>query len=119
MPVDVEIDPSAVTVRFRGSDRFWAFSRGIVLPWERIVRATAVDRTEAEKSASWLRMGGSYIPRRLHAGRYGLGDRRQLWCVRRAGRVLAIDVVGRPSRLVIEVSDPDGTAREIEERRPR
>lgn len=118
MPVSVEFNDTAVSVRFRGRDRFWAFSRGITVPWERVAGAAALDRPAAEKSVSWLRLGGSYIPRRLRAGRFGLGDRRQLWCVHRAQHVLAIDLIGRPSRVVIEVADPGELARQIEARRP-
>ena len=117
MPVSVKFDAATLTVSFQGRDRLWAFSRGITVGWDRVAGAAAVDRSAAEKSVSRLRMGGTYVPGRLRAGRYGLGDRRQLWCVRRAPRVLAIDLVGRPCRVVVEVEDPDGLAHDIETRR--
>lgn len=118
MPVEVEPGTAAVAVRFLGRDRFWAFSRGITIPWHRVAGAAAVDRSVAERTVSRLRMGGSFLPRRLRAGRYGVGARRQLWCVHRAPRVLVIDLVdGPPCRVVVEVADPDGLAREIEARR--
>jgi hypothetical protein len=115
MPVTLDIDAAAVTVRFRGRDRVWALSRGLRIPLERIVSAQARPRAEAKKQCPNLRLPGSYVPRRLHAGSYGWGGRRQLWCVHRATEVLVLDLHDRPyCRVVVEVDDAAETAARIE-----
>lgn len=114
MSVVVEMNATAVRVRFRGLDRLWAFSRGLTIPYERITTAATIPRTEAKDNCPKLRVLGSYFPGRLHCGRYGLGPRQQLWCVHRAGEVLALDLSGRPfARVVIEVARPADIAAQI------
>jgi hypothetical protein len=114
MSVDVELSAAAVSVRFRGLDRLWAFSRGLRIPVERITAAATVPRTEAKDHCPKLRVLGSFFPGRLHCGRYGLGARQQLWCVHRADEVLALDLSGRPfARVVIEVARPADIAAQI------
>ena len=114
MSVVVELSASAVAVRFRGLDRLWAFSRGLTIPYERITAAATLPRTEAKDNCPKLRVLGSYFPGRLHCGRYGLGARRQLWCVHRADEVLALDLAGRPfARVVIEVAQAADIAAQI------
>ncbi|HUR75365.1 MAG TPA: hypothetical protein VMZ00_13885 [Sporichthya sp.] len=115
MAVTVEVTTDAVAVCFRGVDRFWALSRGLRIPLERIDEAGASPRADAKRRCPKLRLPGSYWPGRLHAGSYGWGERRQLWCVHRAQQVLAVDLHGRPyARVVVEVDDPGAVAARIE-----
>lgn len=115
MPVTIDIDAAAVTVRFRGRDRVWTLSRGVTVPLERVVGAQARSRAEAQEQSPPLRLPGTYVPGRLRAGSYGWGASRQLWCVHRAPEVLVLDLRDRPySRIVVEVEDPVGTAARIE-----
>jgi hypothetical protein len=119
MSVFVDVTPAAVTVRFRGPDRFWAFSRGITIPFERVTGAHTLPRGEAKHNCPKLRVLGSCFPGRLHCGRYGLGERQQLWCVHRGDEVLAIDLRGRPfARVVIEVASARDLAAQIAAKRP-
>ena len=110
----VSVDAGEVRVRFSGADRFWALSGGITLPVHRIRDAKVLPRRDAAKACPKMRLPGSYWPRRLHAGSYGFGAKRQLWCVHRAEEVLAVDLRGRPyARLVVEVEHPKERAGRI------
>ena len=114
MSVQISTDEAAVTVRFRGLDRFWACSRGLMIPYARITAAAVVPRSEAKAACPKLRALGSYIPGRLQCGRYGLGARQQMWNVHRADHVLALDLTGRPfARVVLETPDAAALAQHI------
>jgi hypothetical protein len=112
--VTVSVDAGEVRVRFSGLDRFWALSRGLTIPVHRVRSARVLPRREAAKACPKVRMPGSYWPKRLHAGSYGFGEKRQLWCVHRGQEVLAIDLRGRPyARVVVEVGNPKERAGRI------
>lgn len=114
MGVTVGVDAGRVHIRFCGMDRVWALSRGITLPVGRILGAGALPRREAVEACPKLRLPGSAWPGRLHAGSYGLGDNRELWCAHRAQEVLVIDLRGRPyRRVVVEVDNPKERAGRI------
>lgn len=115
VPVSVEVGAEAVTVTIRGRDRWLALSRGVTVPFERMVRVAVLDRAEAQRSVSRRRKAGSWIHGRLLAGRYGLPGQEQFWFVRRALRVLVIDLEGHKlARVVLEVDDPGAMAAKIE-----
>lgn len=118
MPVKVGVDAGTLRVAFTGRDALWALRRGIAVPLSRVAGARVMARRDALRECPAMRLPGSAWPGRLHAGSYGLGRRRQLWCVHRAAEVLVIDLhaggelSGRPgadrpySRIVLEVGSP-------------
>jgi hypothetical protein len=112
--VSVTVDGADVAVRITGIDRFWALTGGLRVPLGHVLRAAVVDRQSALAGASRLRLPGTSWPGTIRAGSYGLGTRRELWFVRRADRVLVLDLDDeRYRRVVVEVPDVDGVAREI------
>lgn len=119
MAIEVEIDRTAARITFRGWDKFWALSPGLYIEARRIVAATVLPRKQASQECSWLRLPGSFWPGKMHAGSFGIGDKRQLWCVHAAKDVLVIELRDRPyCRVVIEVEHADDLAGLINAIRP-
>jgi hypothetical protein len=114
MGATVTIAGGELVVRITGRDRFWALSGGITVPLSGVHKASVVGRRDASVSSSYLRLPGTYLPGVIRAGSYGFGKRRELWCVRRAERLLVIELTGRRyRRVVVEVVDPDQVAESI------
>jgi hypothetical protein len=114
LPVEVEVGDRQVRVVFRGTDVFWGLTRGIVIPAECLVAARVMPQREAAQECPKLRLAGSWIPNVMRVGTFGRGERRQLWCARRAERVVVLDLTGGPyARVVLQVTDPEGLAEQI------
>ncbi len=114
MAVTVSVGASSVDVAFTGKDALWALRRSLRVPLKRVHGARVMARRDAEKECPWLRLPGSYLPRMLRAGSYGVGARRQLWCVHRADTVLVVELRGRPySRIVLQTREPHRLAGQI------
>jgi hypothetical protein len=119
MPVQLRVTADGVVVRFSGPDRVWACCRGVYLPLSRVLLARTLNRRDAVAASPRVHLPGVSVPRVLRAGSYGVGERRQLWMVRRAEHLLANYLRGDPyHRVVVEVPDPDGTSRTINEALP-
>ena len=114
MSVAVDVSGGEVAVRIGGIDRLWALTSGLRVPLDAVRGARVVDKRKAMAGASRLRLPGTYWPGVIRAGSYGFGDRRELWCVRRADRVLVIELDGqRYRRVVVEVPDAERAAQAI------
>ena len=115
MTVDLLVLPTGLRVRFTGTDRLAAGSRGLDVPFERIIGTRVMTRGDAVASSPRFPCPGSWWPRRLRAGSWGIGDRRQLWGVRRGAHVLVVYLSGRPfHRIVVDVEEPQHVHRGIE-----
>ena len=115
MAIDLVVLPTGLRVRFSGTDRLAAGSRGLDVPFERIVGTRVMPRGDAVASSPRLPCPGSWWPRRLRAGSWGIGERRQLWGVRRGAHVLVVYLSGRPfHRIVVDVEAPQQVHRGIE-----
>ncbi|WP_328311219.1 hypothetical protein [Actinomycetospora sp. NBC_00405] len=115
MAISLAVTPSGLRMRFTGVDRVAACSRGIDVSFERIVGSRVMSRAEAVASSPHVPCPGSWWPGRLRAGSWGIGERRQLWGVRRSPRVIVVYLSGRPfHRLVVDVEEPDRTHRVVE-----
>ena len=115
MAIDLVVLPTGLRVRFSGPDRLAAGSRGLDVPFERIVGTRVMTRGDAVGSSPRFPCPGSWWPRRLRAGSWGIGDRRQLWGVRRGAEVLVVYLSGRPfHRIVVDVEAPQQVHRGIE-----
>jgi hypothetical protein len=116
MSVAVDVAGGEVAVRIGGIDRLWSLTSGVRVPLSGVRGAAVVDRRQALASASALRLPGTSWPGVIRAGSYGLGARRELWCVHRADRVLVLELEGqRYRRVVVEVPDAERVARQINE----
>lgn len=115
MTIDLLVAPTGLRVRFTGTDRLAAGSRGLDVAFERIVGTRVMTRGAAVASSPRFPCPGSWWPRRLRAGSWGVGERRQLWGVRRGAHVLVVYLSGRPfHRIVVEVGAPQELRRDIE-----
>jgi len=115
MAVTLVVTPTGLRVRFTGTDRLAAFSRGLDVPFDRVLGARVMTRDDAVASSPRLPCLGSWWPGRLRAGSWGIGERRQLWSVRRGTHVVVVYLSGRPfHRLVVDVEEPQRTNRGIE-----
>jgi hypothetical protein len=115
MAIDLVVLPTGLRVRFSGTDRLAASSWGLDVPFERIVGTRVMTRGDAVASSPRFPCPGSWWPRRLRAGCWGIGDRRQLWGVRRGTHVVVVYLSGRPfHRIVVDVEAPQQVHRGIE-----
>ena len=117
----LSVDDDALRVAFDGLDHLLAFSQGVTLRWDEIIRAEAVPWEEARADMGWRTMG-SYVPGLVAAGWYQVKGRpgRQLWRVHRSRRLLLVDTtLDVPCRVVLQVDDPDATAAAIRSRLPQ
>lgn len=106
-PINVSVSHDHLVVRTSGKDTLYALSRGMRVPLSGI-RGVAV-AARSQVPATGLRLPGSGIPGVLRAGSYGTGEKRDFWLVRRAEKVLVVELQpGQPyRRLVLEVPDAD------------
>lgn len=119
MAVQLRVTADGVVVRFSGSDRVLACCGGVYLPLSRVLLARTLNRRDAVAASPRVHLPGVSVPRVLRAGSYGVGERRQLWMVRRGEHLLAIYLRGDPyHRVVVEVPDPDETSKTINEALP-
>jgi hypothetical protein len=93
----------------------WALHRGARVAVEHVT-GVHVDDRRAAMSTVGFRICGSSVPGVLVAGLFRTkGGGRQLLCVRRAKRLLVVDLEREKwDRLVLEVPDPTGSAAWIE-----
>lgn len=115
MAIGLVVTPTGLRVQFTGLDVVAACSRGLDLPFERVVGSRVMSREAAVASSPRFPSPGSWWPGRLRAGSWGIGERRQLWGVRGSGHVVVIYLSGRPfHRVVVDVEDAAQTHRLIE-----
>ncbi|WP_163509413.1 hypothetical protein [Fodinicola acaciae] len=116
MTVAVFRHADQLVVALAGWDAFYGLRRRIAVPVE-TVGEVLVRRTEslvADRPA--LRSRGAYVPGVMTIGTFRrLSDGgRQFWCVRDAEEVLTVELAGADyERLVLQVTDPYATAREL------
>ena len=119
MGVQLRVTEHGVVVRFTGRDRLFACRRGLTLPMNRVLMARPMDRGDLVAASPRVHLPGVSVPGVLRAGSWGVGERRQLWMVHRARRLLAIYLRGDPyHRIVVEVEDPDSSSRVINDALP-
>jgi hypothetical protein len=103
-------------VAFAGLDALWTLRRHVDVPLTAVTGVRVLSRAEALADKPLLRAPGTYLPGVIVAGTYrGPRRRPQLWCVRAADEVLAIDLTAeaRYGRIVLEVADPAAVAAEL------
>ena len=118
MSLRVDIDDVAreVIVALGGLDSWTALTTVERLPFEVVTSARVAPVSELTADRGW-RLGGTYWPGGICAGRYGVTGRkgaRQLWLVFHDPEVLVIDTtMERPCRVVLQTPDRVDLARRI------
>jgi hypothetical protein len=116
MTISLTVTPTGLRAQFTGSDAAASWCPGLDVPFERIIGSRVMTREDAVSSSPRLPCPGSWLPGRLRAGSWGVGERRQLWAVRDGAYVVVVYLSGRPfHRLVVEVAEPRATHRRLEE----
>jgi hypothetical protein len=115
MAVRLEVALAGLRVQFSGADLFAACSRGLFLPYTRILGARVMTRADALASSPRLPCPGLWWPQRYRAGCWGVGERRQLWSARRGTHLVVIYLTGRPfHRVVVDVDQPEQAHQRID-----
>ncbi len=115
MAISLTVTSTGLRVRLTRADPVAAGTRGLDVPFGRIVGSRVMTRQDAVASSPHLPCPGLWWPGRLRTGSWGIGDRRQLWAVRRGSVVVVVYLSGRPfHRLVVEVEEPTRMHRRIE-----
>lgn len=115
MATSLAVTSTGLLVRFSGPDRVAACCRALHVPFERVVGSRVMTRRDAIASSPHLPCPGVWWPGRLRTGSWGVGERRQLWAVRRQVYVVVVYLSGRPfHRVVVGVEDPRRTHRDVE-----
>lgn len=115
MAIRLAVTATGLRVRFTGPDQVAACSRGLDVPFPRIIGSRVMTRRDAIASSPRLPCPGAWWPGRFRTGSWGIGERRQLWGVRRSTYVVVVYLSGRPfHRVVLDVGDPRGAQRDIE-----
>jgi hypothetical protein len=115
MAVRLDVELSGVRVQFSGADLVAACSRGLFLPFTRILGVRVMTRPDAVASSPRFPCPGFWWSRRYRAGCWGIGERRQLWSARQSARVVVIYLAGRPfHRVVLDVDEPEQAHRRID-----
>ena len=107
--MNVYVSDPGVDIRFDGLDIAWALRRRLHIPVEQLVSAR-VERTEVVRRELGWRLGGTYVPGVVAAGRYSFRPprkgQRQLWCVFRDPEVLVIET-SAPTITRVVLQHPD------------
>src|SRR5918995_848468 len=115
MAVRLDVEPMGLRVRFSGVDLVAACSRGLFVPFTRILGARVMTRSDALASSPRLPCPGLWWPQRYRAGCWGVGERRQLWSARRGTHLVVIYLTGRPfHRVVVDVDQPEQAHQRID-----
>jgi hypothetical protein len=89
-------------------DRFWALKQHLSIPLSHVKRAEV--QPPPRMNGKTLRAPGTHWPGKITAGSYRSWETKEwsFWNIRKADRVLVIDLEGEKySRLVLEVEDPE------------
>lgn len=118
MPPRVTVDGDVLRVTLGGAGAVWALKRRVERPLAHVASARVGDRRTLQRQRPALRWPGTLLPGLITAGTYRSprpGGGRQFWDVRRAERVLVVDLHDDAySRLVLEVPDPAAVAATID-----
>ena len=115
MAVRLEVTRTGLRLLFSGADLLAACSRGLFVPFPRILGARVMTRFDALASSPRLPCPGFWWPRRYRAECWSIGERRQLWSARQNANVLVVYLAGRPfHRVVVEVGEPERAHRQVD-----
>jgi hypothetical protein len=115
MTVRLDVDSTGFTVRLSGLDVVAGGRRELFVPYERVLGARVMTRTDALASSPRLAAPALWWPRRLRLGCWGIGERRQFWGVHDGAHLVVVYLSGRPfHRVVLDVDEPHLTHRRID-----
>jgi hypothetical protein len=112
--VDLSIAEGQLTLHVRGADKLWALKSSLEIP---LVHVAGV-RADPEIARGWyhgIRMPGTNVPGVITAGTFSQDGKRVFWDVHHPEKTIVIELHDeRYNELVVEVDDPDGAVRLIQ-----
>lgn len=106
MAIDVEVGSDLVVVTLTGKDRVLALKGSLKIPAAKIRSVEVLPRREVPAgNGLMIRLPGTYVPRLIQHGSYGLGANREFWAVYRHDDVLVISVDDWDYRRVVLGTD--------------
>jgi hypothetical protein len=112
--VDLSIAEGQLTLHVRGADKLWALKSSLEIP---LVHVAGV-RADPEIARGWyhgMRMPGTNVPGVITAGTFSQDGKRVFWDVHHPEKTIVIELHDeRYNELVVEVDDPDGAVRLIQ-----
>ena len=112
--VDLSIAEGKLTLHVRGADKLWALKSSLEIP---LVHIAGV-RADPEIARGWyhgIRMPGTNVPGVIMAGTFYQDGKRVFWDVHHPEKTIVIELHDeRYNELVVEVDDPDGAMRLIQ-----
>lgn len=108
MAIDIEVSNDLVVVNLTRKDRVFALKGRLTIPSDKVRSVDAMPRRDVPPGfGTWIRYPGTYIPRLMRHGSYGLGANREFWAVLRQDDVLVISVDEWDyTRLVLGTANP-------------
>lgn len=105
-----EVTGGALRIELSRAEQMLGLRRSFAVPLGQVRSARVEPRREVQHRRG-LRAPGTEVPGRIAIGTWRGHGRRDFWNVRRADRVLVVELEGnRFDRLVLEVDDPDRLA---------
>ncbi len=112
--VIMTISSDTLTLEVQGLDKLWALKTRIDIPL-RHIRGVEVDPEAASQPQGW-REQGTHIPGVLTAGTIRHAGKRIFWDVHNPVNAVVINLHDdRYDQLIVEVSDPTATVKQITE----
>jgi len=112
--VDLSIAEGKLTLHVRGADKLWALKSSLEIP---LVHVAGV-RADPEIARGWyhgIRLPGTNVPGVITAGTFYQDGKRVFWDVHHPDKTIVIELHDeRDNELVVEVDDPDGAVRLIQ-----
>lgn len=105
----IRVEGTDLFVEIDGMDRVWAIKRSLTIPLSHVRGATP--DPGVGHMPKGIKVGGTYWPGGITAGRFRRHGERTFWDVRDPRNALVIELIDEAyARLVIEVDDPRATA---------
>ena len=112
--VDLSIAEGKLVLHVQGADKIWALKSSLEIP---LVHIAGV-RADPEVARGWyhgIRMPGTNVPGVIMAGTFYQDGKRVFWDVHHPEKTIVIELHDeRYNELVVEVDDPDGAMRLIQ-----
>ena len=112
--MDLSIAEGKLVLHVRGADKLWALKSSLEIP---LVHVAGV-RADPEIARGWhhgIRMPGTNVPGVITAGTFYQDGKRVFWDVHHPEKTIVIELHDeRYNELVVEVDDPDGAVRLIQ-----
>ncbi|MGW1468312.1 hypothetical protein ACWCPT_28650 [Streptomyces sp. NPDC002308] len=113
--ISIDREGGLMTVEIQGFDKLWSLKSRLEIPLEHVRGATHDPGIAREGKG--IRVGGTYLPGVITAGRFLRHGERLFWDVKNPEKAVVIELADAETydRLIIEVENPRATVALIEQ----